>query len=165
MTRSIGILVAVAALASGAPTRLEAQTYITISSGPAEYDLSGTGWSSTVGAHVERVVRPWLRTEGGIGSFWYESQSDESTLMLIPEIGLAFQAPRPFPVYLGLGVGHTLVLNGPETAEPTLHGALGFQWAPNEACLVRPEMRVRIVDPWVGTIAGFTLGVAMRVGG
>lgn len=165
MKRNIGILVAAAALASGASRGLVAQTYITISSGPAEYDLSGTGWSGTVGAHVERVVRPWLRTEGGIGSFWYESQSDESTLMLIPEVGVAFQAPPSFPLYLGLGVGHTLVLNGRETAEPTLHGALGLLLAPNEACLVRPEMRVRVVDPWVGTIAGFTLGVAIRVGG
>ena len=74
-------------------------------------------------------------------------------------------APASFPIYLGLGVGHTLIASGNHTADPTLHGALGFLLAPNEDCPIRPELRVRTVDPRAGTIAAFTVGVAMRVSG
>lgn len=147
------------------PNRARAQTAMAFSAGPAEYDLSGTGWAPTGGAYVERSVRPWLRVEGGFGVFGYDTQFEESVLMLIPEAGIAFQAPNPFPIYLAVGAGHTLSVRGDYQDEPTLHGALGLSIAPSEEWRIRPEMRVRSVDPWVGTIAGFMVGVSKRIGG
>jgi hypothetical protein len=141
-----------------------AQTRLVVSGGPAEYDLSGTGWSGTVGAHVELPIRDWARAELGSGAFWYRTQGDTRVVMLLPEVGAAFQAPPAFPVYLGLGAGYTLGVAGDPPNEPTVYGALGFSFAPTEDWTIRPEMRVRSIDPFVGVIAGFTLGVSLRLG-
>ena len=42
-----------------------AQTELTLTGGPSEYDLAGTGWSGTGGITLERHLTPWLRAGTG----------------------------------------------------------------------------------------------------
>ena len=146
------------------PNGAEGQTRVTMSGGLAEYDLSGTGWSGMAGLHVERSALPWLRVEAGSGLFWYETQGNEKVTMLLPEVGVAIQLAGPLPVYFRSGIGRSLVVAGEQFDETTLYGALGLSFAANERWRVRPEVNVRIVDPFVGGIGGFTVGLTRSFG-
>jgi len=158
------VLVLAVAGAVGAPQLAEAQRFVTISGGPANYDLSGTGWSGTAGAYVENSMRTWFLVEYGASLFWYRPQFNERAVMLLPEGGVAFQGPRYLPLRLGLGVGHSLTMSGNQPQDPTVYAALGLSLYVNGDWRVRPELRVRSVDPFHGVISGFTLGVSKRLG-
>jgi hypothetical protein len=134
-SHALVVLCLLMAATASVAARGAAQTRLVVSGGPAEYDLSGTGWSGTVGAHLELPIRDWARAELGSGAFWYRTQGDTRVVMLLPEVGAAFQAPPAF-----------------------------LSFAPTEAWTIRPEMRVRAIDPFVGVIAGYTLGVSLRLG-
>ena len=122
---------------------------------PTAHWLEYTDWWNPV------LAEP-LRVEGGMGSFWYESQIDESTLMLIPEVGVAFQAPRSFPIHFGLGVGHTLIVNGPETAEPALYGAVDAHPDARIARRLRAESVGLIVAVTVVAAQGWCMSWAAK---
>ena len=47
----------VALFLSFSPGQASGQTLLTLSGGPAEYDLSGTGWSGVLGVHLETSLR------------------------------------------------------------------------------------------------------------
>lgn len=162
--RTRWLAIAFALLAMGLPRAAQAQTSIAFSGGPASYDLSGTGWSGTASVYFERSFEKWLRVEAGSGLFWYTTQSNRGVTMLLPEVGIMFQAPDPLPLYIGGGAGTTVGLRGSQPEELTLYGALGLSFKMLGPWTLRPEMRVRVIEPFVGTIGGFTIGVSRRIG-
>jgi hypothetical protein len=164
-TRSFALSLAIALVLGRVPTPAAAQTRLTVSVGPSEYDLSGTGWSGIAGVHYEALLRPWLGVEAGSGFFFYETQGDRDVTMLLPEVGLRFMTTTRVPLHLALGVGHTLSVQGGQPNEPVLYGAAGLSINLGNGWQLRPEMRLRIVDPWVGGIAGYTLGASKALGG
>jgi hypothetical protein len=148
-----------------APATVAAQNHLTVSVGPSQYDLSGTGWSGIAGVHVDAFVRSWLGVEAGSGVFFYETQGGTDVTMLLPEVGLRFVTPTRVPVHLALGAGYTLGIQGDQREEPVLYGALGLSIDLGNGWQLRPEMRLRVVDPWVGGIGGYTVGASKRLGG
>lgn len=159
-----GVALAAAGL-MGALSGVSAQTSATLSAGPAQYDLSGTGWSGTAALHVERPLGSGLRIEAGSGVFWYTTQGDNGVVMLLPEVGVTAQAPMPLPLYVGLGVGHSVVVSGEQSGEVVLYGTLGLSFPMLPGWALRPEVRLRIIDPWVGGVGGFTIGINRLLGG
>lgn len=151
-----------ALLAGAADT--QAQTAVTVAAGPATYDLSGTGWSGVAELHVERGLTSWLRVEVGGGAFRYTTQGDSKVTMLIPDASLVVQAQGRVPVYLGVGGGYSVVTSGSQPDELSLHAVAGVSYDVGSVVL-RPEVKVRTIDPWTGTIGGFTLGVSFPLGG
>ncbi len=135
------------------------QLQLTLTGGPSEYDLAGTGWSGTGGVSLERPLTSWLRAGVGSGVFWYRTQGASRTLMLLPEAGITAQMQGAVPLYLGAGVGHSIGLRGVQDDDPTLYAALGLSLPIGRRWIARPELRVRSVDPWTGTIAGYTVGI------
>jgi len=160
-----GFAALLAALTFTSPASAAGQSFVTVSAGPAEYDLSGTGWSGTGGVQFEYTPDTWWRVEVGSGLFWYRTQGNASVTMLLPEVGFAAEAPPPLPIYLGVGVGHSLSVRGDQPNDPTVFAAIGLSFRMLGPWRLRPEMRMRIVDPWVGGIGGLTLGVTRRLGG
>ena len=157
------VLLIVVTAAVAAPQSAQAQRFVTISGGPANYDLSGTGWSGTAGAYIEDSRRSWFAVEYGASLFWYRPQFDDRAIMLLPEGGIAFQGPRYIPVRFGLGVGHSLTISGDQPQEPTVYATLGLSFSVHGDWRVRPELRARFVEPFHGVISGFTLGVSRRL--
>jgi hypothetical protein len=119
---------------------------LTFVAGPAEYDLSGTGWSWSVAARLDLPLGRLLLLEPGIGFFTYNSQFDSRTSYLFPEVSLQLQYPgssvRP---YVGVGAGGAFVLEGGpgSSTEPTVHAALGLRLGVNERWGLRTEARFR----------------------
>jgi hypothetical protein len=99
-----------------------------------------------------------------MGYFWYRSQGDRSIGMLLPEAGLVTRPLPVVPLSLGAGVGDALGVRGDPPNEPTLFGALGLELPVAPTLAIRPELRVRTVDPWVGTIADFAVGLRVNLG-
>lgn len=154
------LLLARASADAGAQER----TALTVSGGPAPYDLSGTGTAWVVGAEVSRALAGrMLWVEAGTRLFSYQSQGESTITHLFPEAGLRLQLPvGPIRPYVGAGAGASAVVQGPGETELTLHALLGLRIAANPNWHLRPEMRVRSVDPWTGTVADFSLGVGYR---
>ena len=158
---AVAALLAVLLLAPGAFA--QADPGVTLLGGVSSYDLSGTGTTWVAG--VEGDVSP-LRHLGvapAVLLFRYETQGGDNASFLFPELTVRFQVPVDrFRPYLGAGLGAGLAVEGPEQDDLTLHAALGtfVRLAPSWA--LRPEFRVRSVDPWTGTTGDFTLGVTYR---
>lgn len=163
MDRKLGLGMVLALLWCGVgPRDAAAQVSVTAYGGAAGYDLSGTGTSAVLGARVGLPLGAGLEAEVAAGYFWYESQARRDLGMLLPEVGIRWTASQRVPFYLGVGAGHTLGVKGEQEDDPTLFAALGIDLPLAPGWAIRPEMRVRAVDPWVGTIGDFTLGVRYR---
>ena len=138
---------------------------LTVGGGLAPYDLSGVGTSWVAGAELSAPVGDLLLAEVGSRIFRYESQAEEFVTHLFPAAGLYLDAGgRDFRVYSGGGVGASVLTEGRGDAELTLHAAAGFRIRIRPRWLVRPEIRVRSIDPWAGTTAEFTVGMTYRFG-
>lgn len=156
MKRWIGGVVA-AGLLTGAPG--VAAQGVTVAGGASGYDLSGTGTSWVASVRVDGALVPTLRWQAGVAAFRYEAQSDKQVTLILPEAGVEWHPPLGLlPLYLGAGAGYDFESGGFED-EFTLHAALGLEMGVAPGVALRPELRVRAVDPWVGTMADFTLGV------
>lgn len=152
-------------LASGpADVGAQERSALTVSGGPAPYDLSGTGTAWVAGAEVSRaLVGRMLWAEAGTRLFSYQSQGESTITHLFPEAGLRLQLPvGPIRPYVGAGAGGSLVIEGRSDTEVTLHALVGLRIDANPNWHLRPEMRIRSVDPWTGTVADFALGVGYR---
>lgn len=157
-------LIVVAVLGVVSPADAAGQTTASFSVGAAEYDLAGTGLTGTGAVRIERRVAAALSVQVGTGLFWYETQGDQRVAMLLPEVGVLAHLPSGFPLYLAVGAGHTLGVAGSPDDDPTLFAALGVDLGDPGGWGVRPELRVRTVDPWIGTIADFAISVRRRIG-
>lgn len=140
-------------------------TALTVGGGLAPYDISGVGTSWVAGAEVSTPVGSLFLAEIGTRLFRYESQREEYITHLFPSAGLYLDAGgRDFRVYSGGGVGMSVVTEGRGDTDLTLHAAAGFRIRIRPRWLVRPEIRVRSIDPWVGTTGEFTVGLTYRFG-
>ncbi len=161
--RRLGPMLALAVGALPVPSPSSAQVDLSVSAGAASYDLSGVGTSATAAARVEVALGGVFDVQVGTGFFWYGTQGETQVAMLLPEAGLLAQLPIGIPVYLGVGVGHTLGVKGDNDDDLTLFAAIGLEIEDRGGWAIRPEIRARAVDPWAGTIGDFTLGVRRRL--
>lgn len=137
---------------------------VSVAGGPSDYDLSGTGTALAVGAQLPwRPGRPFV-VEPGVMFFTYSSQFETRISYLMPEVSVQVQAElkrvRPFA---GVGAGAAFRISGPNETELTLHATAGMRVELSRAWGLRGELRVRSVDPWVGTTADFLFGVGRRL--
>lgn len=149
------------------PDAADAQraTAVTAGGGAAPYDLVGVGTAWVAGVELTAPAGELLLAEAGGRVLRYETRSREHVTHVFPSVGLYLDAGgRDVRFYAGGGAGASLVAEGPGDADLTLHGAGGFRVRIRPRWLVRPEMRVRSVDPWAGVTAEFTLGVTHRLG-
>jgi hypothetical protein len=143
----LAAMIVVLASAPDLPAQTELHSRsLAVVAGPANYDLSGTGWSWSAGARLDLPLGRLLLLEPGIGFFTYDSQFDTRTSYLFPELSLQLQYPgstvRP---YVGVGAGGAFVLQGGpgSSTEPTVHGALGLRVGVTERWGLRTEARFR----------------------
>ena len=132
--------------------------------GAWEYDLSGTGTSGFGGLRLELPVHRFLVVEPGLTYAHYSTQFDAGVNYLIPELQAQIQVPgrwvRPF---LGAGVGFAYAWAGGATAtDLSLSGSAGLRVRLAELWSARTELRARSIDPFHGTIAEWTVGIARR---
>ena len=145
------------------PSAASAQA-ISVGGGASSYDLSGTGTSWVAAARFDGPVWAGLRWQAGLSVFRYETQSGEDVTLGLPEAGVEWHLPLArVPLYVGAGAGYSLESGDADDA-PTLYGAVGLDLELARGWGVRPEVRVRIVDPWVGTMGDFTLAVRLHLG-
>lgn len=144
------------------PAILAGQTSLTLSGGPASWDLSGTGTGTTVALRWDRGLTD-DRSRGPValevGLAWFQDgQAGQGAVdLLLPEAGLRIGLPGPFDV--GAGAGWAIGLEDRSGDDLALWAALaadvniGGHWS------IRPELRLRTVDPWAGTIVDYGLGL------
>lgn len=160
-----GVLLPAILLAAPGPAAAQRTTALTVGGGAALYDLSGVGTSWAAGAELSTPVGSLMLAEVGSRLFRYESQGQRHVTHLFPSAGLYLDAGgRDFRAYAGGGVGLSLVPEGPGETDLTLHAGGGFRIRIRPRWLVRPEIRVRSVDPWTGTTGEFTVGMTYRFG-
>ena len=142
----------------------EARQALSVAAGAAPYDLAGVGTSGTAAVRVEWPLGGRAELQAGTSFFWYGVQGDDASAFLFPEAGLFVRPLGAVPLRVGAGVGHSVAVDGRSQADPTLFAALGVDVEDRAGWAVRPEVRVRAVDPWAGTVAELTLGVRRRFG-
>lgn len=102
--------------------------------------------------------------EPGVGFLSHESQFDEPTTFLFPELSIQGQLQlgraRPF---LGGGAGGAIVVSGDGESVETLHAVIGTRLDMGRDWVVSGEIRVRAVQPWSGNTADFLVGVNRRL--
>lgn len=148
------------------PSAVAAQSGLTLSGGPASWDLSGTGTGSTLAFRWDRrLADPTglgpVSLEAGLGWFQDGQVGQGAVDLLLPEAGLRIGLPGPLAV--GLGAGWAIGLEDRSGDDLTLWAALGADVDIATDWSLRPEVRVRSVDPWVGTIADFALGLRRAI--
>jgi hypothetical protein len=148
------------------PPVVQGQTEVAagVVGGAAQYDLSGTGTVPFGGLRVDVVPERarYLVLEAGIHTLRYETQAADFHRLWFPEGSVQLQLPgRVARPYLGLGAGHTF---GSEGSAPTLSASVGSRFRVAGSWSLRTELRVRSVDPWVGTTADWGLGLSRTLG-
>jgi hypothetical protein len=160
------VVVATTMLICPTPTVAQARGALEIAvvGGPSIYDLSGTGTALAIGPQLPWYPGKPFVVESGIIFFTYSSQFETRTSYLMPELSLQVQGHlkrvRPF---IGMGAGVAFGISGPDQTDLTLHATAGIRAEVGGAWGLRGELRVRSIDPWVGTTADFLLGVSRRL--
>ena len=145
---------------------LPAQTTLGVSAGVATYDLSGTGNTRVYSAWLGTPIAGsrYVSTELGVATFNYRTQGNTRRTHWLPEAMLQAELPlRRIQPYLGAGLGASLTSGS--SAVATVSGALGARALFGTNWIGRGELRVRVIDPWVGTTADWTIGIGRRFGG
>lgn len=157
-----GLLLVVALAAAAGPG---AAQEIVASVGAASYDLSGVGTSWTASARYQhRLPGPFL-LEAGATLFGYESQAADRRTFLMPEVGAGVGLPAgPVAVVFTVGGGISTPVQGNDETKPTLFAGLALELPSAGRVAVHPGVRYRAVDPWVGTVFEYTLGVRIGLG-
>ncbi len=169
MTRATTTLLALAATlaAMTSPAQAQGRNQLSLSGGPAPYDLSGTGTAH--GAMAGFSWRPLSRilvVEPGVSLLTEGIEGEPRSWWAFPEVSVQAEASlgRARP-YLGAGTGAAYETRaGLSWWEWTLHGAAGLRLDLNDRWGMRGELRLRGVDPWGGSVAAFGLGVTRRLG-
>ena len=71
---------------------------------------------------------------------------------------------RLWRLSVGAGAGYSLVAAGSGDNDPTLFAVVGAQFDIGSGWSIQPELRARAVDPWVGTVSSFDLGMRKNLG-
>jgi len=151
----------------GVPVSLGAQAGVTLAGGPASWDLSGTGTGTTLALRWDRAVTDPTGTaplslELGLGWF-QDGQSGQGAVdLLLPEVGARVGLPGPLD--LGAGVGWAIGLEDRNGDDLALWAALGADLPLGSGWSLRPELRARSIDPWVGAVTDYSLGVRRALG-
>ena len=164
--KGVGGVVLVVSLASFvAPCRGAGQE-VTLSAGPASYDLSGTGTGFAASARYGHPLSSWLSVEAGVSVLAVPQRgSDDAARLLQPEVGLTLGLPVGRTALLFMvGGGYGADVESMAHGDPTLFVALGLDVPAKGRVGFRPSMRMRIVDPWVGTVMEYNLGVRVALG-
>ena len=155
--------VALAVLCITSASALQAQTEnaFTVMGGVSQYDLSGTGTGPFAAVRYERLIRPALIAGAGIAYMTDRQEFRVREHHVFPEVMLQLQVPRgSLRPYLGAGAGLAFSSAGDfSETDWTLAGAGGLRIAAGSAWSIRGELRIRAVDPWVGTTADWGFGV------
>jgi len=161
--RTVAFLFVFAFVASPWMARASAQERpsVVASAGVAFYDLSGTGTGGIYGLSVAVPLPSAFVAEGGVRYLHYTGQFGGSFDYLMPEVSLQVEPNlrSPFRPYLGLGAGPVIELNVSGFTSLTLHAAAGARIRIGNGWLLRPEARLRSVDPWHGSDVELTAGV------
>lgn len=166
-TKKLVAFMVAAGLLAVAPlpgTAQQAQTAVSFLSGPSQYDLSGTGTTQFLSVRLDVPLTSALLVEPGLTYLPYEAQSGARTHHVLPEIQLQLQAPgETFRPYLGAGFGGSWARRSGEGYwDGTLSGAGGLRVMTGSRWMLRGELRVRVIDPWAGTTADWSLGAGYR---
>jgi hypothetical protein len=159
------LLLFVFALVTGLPGIGSGQgRALAVVGGAWEYDLSGTGTSGFGGLRLELPVHRILIVEPGLTYARYSTQFDAGVSYLIPDLQAQVQVPgrwvRPF---LGAGVGLAYAWgDGASVTDLSLSGSAGLRVRLAELWSARTELRVRSIDPFHGSAAEWTFGIARR---
>ena len=137
--------------------------------GVSQFDLSGTGTVPSVSFRGNTSLDRALLGEVAFTYLAYTSQGDRQVNHLLPELQAHLQWPREgLRPYLGVGGGlsHAWAdLGGAGDASETdltvsvaggVRIPIGTHW------VVQAELRVRSIDPWVGTTGDWGIGLAGR---
>ncbi|MBI4421780.1 MAG: hypothetical protein HY560_13225 [Gemmatimonadetes bacterium] len=159
------VLVAATVAPAGAQGR--APSFLSISAGATQYDLSGTGTTYVIAARIDGAIGSYGIFEPGVTFLSYEPDFGGRLNYLLPEISFQGQVYvgrlRP---YLGAGIGFANITNGPNFNELTLHLTGGGRIRLAGPWGIRFEVRARTIDPWRNSTADFTVGVSrMMLGG
>jgi hypothetical protein len=151
-------------IGAGSPAVAQGRLGLAIAAGPSPYDLSGTGTGGAGAAFLTWRPLRGLVIEPGMTVFSYQSQFDERTTLLLPELSvqgeLVLGSFRPF---IGGGAGGALTLSGTGETAATLHAVGGLRVDLNEDWGLLGELRVRAVHPWTGNTADFMFGVSREL--
>jgi outer membrane protein with beta-barrel domain len=132
--------------------------------GAWQYDLSGTGTSGFGGLRLELPVAQLFVIEPGLTYARYSSQFGPSVNYLIPELQAQIQVPgstvRPF-LGGGIGLAHAWA-EGDHASDLSLSAGIGTRIRLATLWSARAELRVRSIDPFHGTVAEWTAGIARR---
>ena len=156
-------VVAIAAVAGGnllGQERLSSRA-VAVVAGPADYDLSGTGWSWSAGARLDLPVAGPLLVEPGLGVFHYDDQFSDRSWYLLPEVSVQLQYPgRGVRPYVGVGGGWAWAVQGPGNSDLSVHAALGVRIDPKPSWGLRTEARMRNISGFEGnnSILEFVVG-------
>jgi hypothetical protein len=155
------IALVVGLIASASALHAQTDNALTLMGGASQYDLSGTGTGPFAAVRYERRVRPALIAEAGVAYMTDRQEFRPREHHVFPEVMLQLQVPRgSLRPYLGAGAGLAFSWAGDASkTDLTLAGAGGLRLAVGSAWSVRAELRLRAVDPWVGTTADWGVGV------
>ena len=170
LTLTISLVVASSATAQLRP-RAEPQenesrrTAISVLAGPSPYDLNGTGTGFAAALRVDVPVGRVLIVEPGIGFFRYRpGTSSGSISYLLPEVSLQLQAPsKGLRPYIGGGAGFSEFLSGRGSTFATLHATAGLRLDVGPDWGGRAEVRLRSIDPFVGSTTDLLIGLSRRL--
>jgi hypothetical protein len=137
---------------------------VSVLAGPSQYDLAGTGTTAFVALRIDLPVDRRLVVEPAVTYLAYESQGGARTHHVLPEAQLqvtgAGEVVRP---YLGAGLGASWVSRGADDELGlSLSAAGGVRVRTSSSWILRGELRVRAIDPWVGTTADWAVGIGRR---
>lgn len=163
MSRMVWVVGLVAFFAVGAGTSLAGQE-VYVGGGAASYDLSGVGTSWVAAARYGHPLGTRVSLEAGATAFGYTTQGADRRVFLMPEAGVAARlSAGPTVVHVSLGGGLSAAVKGNDETEPTLFAGLAVDLPRTGGVRLSPGVRYRAVDPWVGTVFEYMLGV--RIGG
>lgn len=150
--------------ASAAQTQPSGTT-VAVVAGPFQYDLSGTGTSVFGAARVEIPLARYVLLEPGLTFARYDAQFGSAVSLFFPEVQIQLGGTGgQLNPYLGAGVGPAFAFsNGASDTELALSAAAGIRVRVTSTWGARGELRVRAIDPFVGTTAEWGIGISRRL--
>ena len=160
-------LVVDAAAVTQAQGPLTTARTIAVSAGASQFDLSGTGVAPMLALRVAFPFARVLVFEGGTILARPAQQFGATTTLVIPELGLQLQVPRPVAPYIGVALGEAFDVRpqqfGGVLENLTVSGALGIRAALAARAGAITELRVRgIGSEFTGGAAEWTIGGLLR---
>jgi hypothetical protein len=149
-------------------TALSAQTpALSAGGGIGLVDFDGRGRAFIIGARLKAPLSPNVFLDVGVAWFTYHSPNSSTDTLpdyLLPDVGLAFQAPlgRLHP-YLGAGVGLAANLRVGGDGFLALHAAAGLQVDLWDGWGARLDYRVRSLASPHSDSREITIGLTKRL--